>query len=104
MLFVGRVFDEDDGQDQRDGGQHHGRRERRVDAKDPRLDRGHRAGRGADDEHVDGTSSAVPSEPDTWRSVLLTEVPWLRTLLSSAFIAHVVMGMLISDIENMRIA
>ena len=48
------------------------------------------------------TRRAVPSEPDTWRSVLLTEVPWLSSLLSSAFMAHVVMGMLTSDSDAMR--
>ena len=48
------------------------------------------------------TKSAVPSEPATWRSVLLTEVPWLSILLSSAFIAQVVMGMFTSDSEAMR--
>ena len=45
---------------------------------------------------------AVPSEPATWRNVLFTEVPWLSTPLSSAFMAQVVIGMFTSDMENMR--
>ena len=45
---------------------------------------------------------AVPSEPATWRNVLFTEVPWFITLLSSAFMPQVVMGMFTSAIENMR--
>ena len=45
---------------------------------------------------------AVPSEPATWRNVLLTDVPWFMSLLSSAFMPHVVMGMFTSAMENMR--
>ena len=48
------------------------------------------------------TSSAVPNDPATWRRVLFTEVPWFMRLLSSAFMAHVVMGMFTSESENMR--
>ena len=48
------------------------------------------------------TSTAVPSDPATWRSVLLTEVPCAMSELSSAFMAHVVMGMFTRASENMR--
>ena len=48
------------------------------------------------------TRIAVPREPETWRKVLFTEVPWFITLLSSAFIAHVVIGMFTKESENIR--
>ena len=48
------------------------------------------------------TMMAVPNEPATWRNVLFTEVPWFTSSLSSAFMPHVVMGMLTSDSENRR--
>ena len=48
------------------------------------------------------TMTAVPSEPATWRNVLLTEVPWLMRRSSSAFMPQVLMGMFTSDMENMR--
>ena len=48
------------------------------------------------------TSTAVPSEPATMRRVLLTEVPWLMSLLSSAFMPQVVVGMFTRAMEPMR--
>ncbi len=48
------------------------------------------------------TIMAVPSEPATWRNVLLTEVPWFMRLLSRAFMPQVPMGMLTSDSEKRR--
>ena len=48
------------------------------------------------------TRMAVPSEPATWRSVLFTDVPWFTSSSGSAFMAHVVIGMLTRESVNRR--
>lgn len=101
-LLAGLVLHKGDGHHQADEAQKRAHEEGGVDAQHGALG-GAEARRGDVlhlGAHGDDDSGAERARHGC--SVLFTEVPWFMTLLSRAFMPHVVIGMFTSDIENMR--